>query len=62
MTRLAIKYCKSEAQIFFAYLMSQDITPLSGTTSQEHMQQDLEAYELSLSNDEIRTITSLLND
>ena len=42
--------------------MSQDITPLSGTTSQEHMQQDLEAYELSLSNDEIRTITSLLND
>lgn len=59
--KLAIKYQKSEAQIFFAYLMSQNITPLSGTTSQEHMQQDLKAGELSLTHDEIAAITSLLN-
>lgn len=59
--KLAIKYRKSEAQIFFAYLMSQHITPLSGTTSKEHMQQDLEACEISLNEEEIRTITSLLN-
>ena len=59
--KLAIKYRKSEAQIFFAYLMSQSITPLSGTTSQEHMQQDLEACELLLSDEEISSITSLLS-
>ena len=59
--KLAIKYRKSEAQIFFAYLMSQDITPLSGTTSQEHMQQDLDACDLLLNNDEISSITSLLS-
>ncbi len=59
--RLAMKYRKSEAEIFFAYLISQHITPLSGTTSQAHMQQDLKACEISLNDEEIRTITSLLN-
>jgi diketogulonate reductase-like aldo/keto reductase len=53
---------KSETHILFIYLMSKDITPISGTTSQEHMQQDLDVGELSISNDEIHTITSLLND
>lgn len=61
MMQLAMKYRKSEAEIFFAYLISQHITPLSGTTSQTHMQQDLEAAEVLLSKDEIRSITALLN-
>lgn len=58
--RLAMKYKKSEAQIFFAYLMSQGITPLSGTTSNEHMLEDLEAMTLSLTDNEIESISSLL--
>jgi diketogulonate reductase-like aldo/keto reductase len=57
---LAVKYKKSEAQIFFAYLMSQGITPLSGTTSHTHMLEDLEAMSLSLSAEEIQSISSLL--
>lgn len=57
---LAMKYKKSEAQIFFAYLMSQGITPLSGTTSQVHMLEDLEAMRISLTADEIQSISSLL--
>jgi diketogulonate reductase-like aldo/keto reductase len=57
---LAIKYQKSEAQIFFAYLISQEIVPLSGTTSLEHMLQDLEATSLTLTLDEISSISSLL--
>lgn len=60
--KLAIKYRKSEAQIFFAYLVSQNITPLSGTTSQEHMHQDLEVSDLTLSDNEINAITSLLDE
>lgn len=58
--RLAMKYKKSEAQIFFAYLVSQGITPLSGTTSHEHMLEDLEAVTLSLTTSEIESISSLL--
>lgn len=57
---LAMKYRKSEAQIFFAYLISKEIVPLSGTTSQEHMMQDLEAVCLTLTPDEISGISSLL--
>lgn len=57
---LAMKYRKSEAQIFFAYLISQGIVPLSGTTSPEHMLQDLEATSLTLTPDEISGISSLL--
>jgi len=57
---LAVKYKKSEAQIFFAYLISQGITPLSGTTSHTHMLEDLEAMTLSLSAEEIQSISSLL--
>lgn len=57
---LAMKYRKSEAQIFFAYLISQGIVPLSGTTSLEHMLQDLEATSLTLALNEISHISSLL--
>ena len=56
----AKKYQKSEAQIFFSYLISQGITPLSGTTSKEHMRDDLEADKIVLESEEIEEISSLL--
>jgi diketogulonate reductase-like aldo/keto reductase len=58
--KLAIKYRKSEAQIFFAYLISQGIIPLSGTTSKEHMRDDIEADKIMLESEEIEQISSLL--
>ncbi|HHD78985.1 MAG TPA: aldo/keto reductase [Epsilonproteobacteria bacterium] len=58
--KLAQKYDKNEAQILFAYLVSQGIAPLSGTTSQVHMREDLEAVELKLEKGEIASITSLV--
>lgn len=58
--QLAIKYRKSEAQIFFAFLMSQGITPLSGTTSVEHMLDDLEVEEIALEPEELEAISALL--
>lgn len=58
---LAMKYRKSEAQIFFAYLISQGITPLTGTTSVEHMLDDLEAEQITLKSEEIEQITTLLH-
>ena len=57
---LATKYRNSEAQIFLAYLMSQGITPLSGTTSMEHMHDDLEVEQITLEPEEIDTINALL--
>ena len=59
--KLALKYRKSEAQIFFAYLISQGITPLSGTTSKAHMRDDLEADKIVLEGEEIEQISSLLH-
>ncbi len=58
--RLAMQYRKTTPQILFAYLISQGITPLSGTTSQEHMREDLEAVSLKLTPDEITQIGKLL--
>lgn len=57
---LATKYGVSAAQIFFAYLMSQGITPLSGTTSLQHMRDDLEAAQITLEAEEIEKVSALL--
>lgn len=57
---LAIKHRKSEAQIFFAFLMAIGIVPLTGTTSQEHMREDITVFSLSLSSNDIDSIHKLL--
>ena len=57
---LARKYRKSEAQIFYAFLNAIGIVPLDGTTSQEHMAEDLEISTFELLPSEIRTIEKLL--
>jgi len=56
---LAKEYNKTQAQIFFNFLSLEGIVPLSGTTSQTHMRQDLDifSFELSLSQrSEIRAL------
>ncbi|MDD2906005.1 MAG: aldo/keto reductase [Sulfurimonas sp.] len=58
--KIALKYKKSEAQILFNYLYTQGVTPLSGTTSAEHMQEDLQAFDFVMSDDEKRSISELL--
>lgn len=58
---LSMKYKKSPEQLFFSYLMSQGITPLSGTTSKEHMLQDLEVQGDWLEIGEIAAIGALLH-
>ncbi len=58
--RLARKYRKSEAQIFYAFLNALGIVPLDGTTSQAHMAEDLEIFSFELLPDEVRSIEALL--
>lgn len=45
---LARKYAKTTEQIFFRYLTQTGIIPLTGTTSVEHMREDLAIFEFEL--------------
>ncbi len=57
---LAVKYKKTEAQIFFAFLLSLGIVPLSGTTSESHMKEDIQIFDIELGDDETRIIEKYL--
>ncbi len=57
---LASKYGSTREQIFFRYLTQIDITPLTGTTSAEHMREDLAIFDFELMAEECERITALL--
>ena len=57
---LSRQYNKTTAQIFFRFLTQIGITPLTGTTSMQHMQEDLSIFDFSLSPQEIKKIEELL--
>jgi diketogulonate reductase-like aldo/keto reductase len=59
---IAARHDKTPAQVFFRYLVSIGVTPLSGTTSEAHMRDDLGIFELSLATAELDAITRLLVD
>jgi diketogulonate reductase-like aldo/keto reductase len=60
-TMLADKYKKTAAQIFFRYLSQSAIVPLTGTTSEQHMREDLSIFEFILAPDELNDMSLLLN-
>lgn len=57
---LAEKHRLNTAQIFFRYLTQIGIVPLTGTTSANHMTEDLDIFGFELSSDELNDIESLL--
>jgi diketogulonate reductase-like aldo/keto reductase len=57
---LAAKYARTAAQILFRYLTQSGIVPLTGTTSPEHMREDLEIFEFQLTPGELEAVTGLL--
>jgi diketogulonate reductase-like aldo/keto reductase len=58
---IAQKYKKAEAQIFFRYLSLSGIVPLTGTTSEQHMREDLGIFDFELSFEELNNVSLLLN-
>ena len=54
------KYKKTEAQIFFRYLNQSCIVPLTGTSSEKHMREDLNVFDFELSSDDLSKVKSLL--
>lgn len=47
------------AQVIFCFAMQVGMVPLTGTTSQQHMKEDLQAEQLQLSSEEVRRIETL---
>ncbi|MCF7965115.1 aldo/keto reductase [Methylobacter sp. Wu8] len=57
---LAVKYRRSAAQIFFRYLSQIGIIPLTGTTSEIHMREDLALFDFELAEGECDAVETLL--
>ena len=57
---LAIEYGRTPEQILFRYLTQMDIVPLTGTTSESHMGEDLAIFDFELSAAELKAVTALL--
>jgi diketogulonate reductase-like aldo/keto reductase len=57
---LTLKYRRTPAQILFRYLTQLGVTPLTGTTSVQHMREDLSIFDFELSETELKAITALL--
>ena len=57
---MAHTYRKSTEQIFYRYVIQQGIIPLNGTTSPQHMKEDLSLFEFTLSPEEMGHIDTLL--
>ena len=49
----------TSAQLIFRFAIQVGMLPLTGTTSQQHMREDLEAERLTLSSDEIELIETI---
>ncbi len=57
---LAGKYQRSAAQVFFRYLNQINIIPLTGTTSETHMREDLAIIDFELTAEECHAVGKLL--
>ena len=58
-TKLAAKYQRTAAQILFRYLTQLEVAPLTGTSSEQHMQEDVAIFEFKLDAAELEELTSL---
>jgi len=56
---IAHHYQRSPEQIFYRYLVHKSIIPLDGTTSQQHMKEDLMIFEFALEERDIDSIDAL---
>lgn len=60
LAELAARHGRSPAQLFFRYLTQQDISCLTGTSSREHMDEDLAIFAFRLSPAECEAVAALL--
>lgn len=58
---LAARYGRTPAQILFRYLVERGCAPLTGTTSLEHMRQDLDVLAFTLTAEEVQRMDHLFD-
>lgn len=59
-TGLASKYGRTPAQVLFRYLAQSDVVPLTGTSSESHMREDLGVFDFELAEIEREAVDALL--
>ncbi|HBD7040389.1 TPA: aldo/keto reductase family protein [Legionella pneumophila] len=59
MQSLAVKYDKTIPQIIFRFANQVGILPLTGTTNQQHMDNDLNIYDFEVTQEEIQYIENI---
>ncbi len=59
MLALAKRLGRTPAQLAFRYAMQVGMQPLTGTTSDAHMREDLACHDFELSDDEVETIDNI---
>jgi len=57
---LAQRHHKTEAQVFFRFLTQSGIVPLTGTSSERHMREDLDIFYFELTPDDLVQVERLL--
>ena len=57
---LATRHQRTPAQVFFRYLTQTGIAPLTGTTSAQHMREDLAIFDFELNEQECEDLAGLL--
>jgi diketogulonate reductase-like aldo/keto reductase len=57
---IAARHGKTAAQVVFRFALQAGMIPLTGTTSADHMRQDLEAFEFALEPDEVERMERLM--
>ena len=62
LTQIASRCGRSSAQVVFRFAMQVGMIPLTGTTSPEHMREDLGCFDFALSQSDVDTIERLLGD
>ena len=57
---LATKYSKTPQQVFFKFVQSLGITPLTGTTSPIHMTEDLATLDFVIDSEDVNAISKFM--
>ena len=59
---LVSRYRCSPAQLIFAFALQSKMLPLTGTTSSAHMREDLAAYAINLSSNDLLLLESIAQE
>lgn len=60
MKQLVKKYNKTAEQVFFMFVQALGITPLTGSSSEVHLQQDLDTLSVAMDAEDVALLNGML--